>query len=61
VSLAPRGSLALNTATVAGVAGQSGSLTLSHDGEYGALVGKAVALEPATGFTFDSPLVTRPH
>ena len=36
-------------------------MTLSHDGRYGELVGKAVALEPATGFSFDSPLETRPR
>ena len=39
---------------------QSGSLVIRHNGRYGALHGKGVALEPATGFTFDtaiSPLV----
>jgi uncharacterized repeat protein (TIGR01451 family) len=59
LSIAPRGSLVLNTSAVPGVAGQSGSLTLSHDAPYGVLLGKAVAVEPATGFTFDSPLVPR--
>ena len=48
-------------ATVGGVAGQSGSATLARDGVYGAIAGKAVAVEPATGFTFDSPLVLRPR
>jgi ELWxxDGT repeat protein len=37
----------------------SGSLTLTHDGPYGGLVGKAVALEPATGFSFDTPFTVR--
>jgi hypothetical protein len=37
----------------------SGSLTVTHDGPYGGLVGKAVALEPATGFSFDTPLTVR--
>jgi len=46
---------------VAGVAGQGGTITLSHDGPYAMLAGKAVAVEPATGFTFDTPLVPRPR
>ena len=33
----------------------------SHDGGYDALVGKSVALEVATGFSFDSLLVSRPR
>ena len=60
-TLGPRASLALNTSTLPGLAGQGGSVTLSHDGGYGALAGKAVALEPATGFSFDSPLAYRPR
>jgi hypothetical protein len=39
----------------------SGSLAVAHDGPYGALVGKVVALEPATGFSFDTPLTSRPR
>jgi Calx-beta domain-containing protein len=58
-ALNPHATLVLNTATVAGVAGQGGSVTLAHDGGYGALAGKAVALEPATGFSFDSPMAPR--
>jgi hypothetical protein len=60
-TLPPRGSLALNTATVAGAAGQTGSITVAHDAPYGVLTGKAVALEPATGFSFDTPLVAKPR
>ena len=60
-TLPARGSLALNTATIAGAAGQTGSLTVAHDAPYGVLTGKAVALEPATGFSFDTPLVTKPR
>ena len=60
-TLPARGSLALNTATVAGAAGQTGSITVAHDAPYGVLTGKAVALEPATGFSFDTPLVTKPR
>jgi len=60
-SLAPRQTLVLNTATVPGVAGQSGTITISHDGRYGDLAGKTVALEPSTGFSFDSPMTARPR
>jgi uncharacterized repeat protein (TIGR01451 family) len=51
--------LVLNTATLAG--GLSGSATVAHDGPFGGLVGKTVALEPATGFSFDTPLTPRPR
>jgi hypothetical protein len=43
------------------LAGLSGSITVAHDGGYGTIAGKAVALEPATGFSFDSPLVYKPR
>jgi hypothetical protein len=52
--LAAHSTLVLDTATVPGLAGQSGTITVGHDGRYGELSGKAVALEPATGFSFDS-------
>jgi hypothetical protein len=58
-ALEPQGTLALNTSAVPGLAGTSGSITITHDGAYGALAGKAVALEPATGSSFDSPLAYR--
>ena len=60
-TLPPRATHVLNIATVAGVAGQSGTITVAHDGGYGALAGKAVALEPSTGFSFDSPMTDRPQ
>jgi hypothetical protein len=60
-SLASEGTLVLNTSSVAGVAGQSGSITVANDARYGELIGKAIALEPATGFTFDTPLSSRPR
>lgn len=60
-TLDPRATLVLNTGTVAGLAGQSGSMTVSHDGGYGALAGKTVALEPATGYSFDTTLTARPR
>jgi hypothetical protein len=59
--LGARESLVLNTSTVPGLPGVGGTLTLTHDGRYGALAGKAVALEPSTGFSFDTPLEPRPR
>lgn len=60
-TLLPRSVIALNTSTYSALAGVSGSIVISHNGRYGDLAGKAVALEPATGFTFDTPMVPRPH
>jgi hypothetical protein len=57
-SVPAHGSFVLNTSTVAG--GQGGTITISHDGRYAALSGKAVSVEPSTGFTFDTALVPRP-
>jgi hypothetical protein len=51
----------VNTAAVPGAGGQSGTVTVSHDGPYAALRGKGVAVEPATGFTFDTALEPRPR
>jgi hypothetical protein len=61
LDLGPRATLSLATNTLPGLGGQSGSVTIAHDGGYGALAGKAVSLEPATGFSFDSPLAARPR
>jgi Calx-beta domain len=61
LSLTAHATLVLNTAGVAGVGGQSGSITIASDAAYGALAGKAVAVEPATGFTFDTSLGYRPR
>jgi hypothetical protein len=58
-TLAARQLTVLNTGTVA--PGVGGTLTIAHDGRYGDLAGKTVALEPATGFSFDSPMVPRLH
>jgi plastocyanin len=60
-SIAPRAAFVLNAGTVANVAGTSGTITIAHNGRYGDLSGKAVALEPATGFTFDTQAVSRPR
>jgi hypothetical protein len=40
---------------------RSGSVRIAHSCGYGGLAGKAVSLEPATGFTFDTPLLHRPR
>jgi uncharacterized protein DUF11 len=58
-SLDPKETLVLNTATVPGANGISGAITIDHYGRYGDLTGKTVALEPATGFSFDSALEPR--
>jgi Calx-beta domain len=58
-ALAAHGTYVLNTATL--VPGAAGSISVTHDGGYGALAGKAVALEPATGFAIDTPLTSRPR
>ncbi len=59
ISLAAKQTLVLNTSLVPEVAGQSGSMSITHNGGYGALAGKAVMLEAATGFSFDTPFVLR--
>jgi len=59
-SLAAKAALVLNTGTVPGVAGQGGTITIAHDGGYGNLAVKAVAVEPSTGFSFDSPGLYKP-
>jgi uncharacterized repeat protein (TIGR01451 family) len=61
LTIVPKGSLILNTAAITPLVGQSGSVTIVHDGGYDGLVGKSVALEVATGFSFDSLLVSRPR
>jgi hypothetical protein len=58
VAVAARGLLTLQTASVVG--GQSGSARVTHDCGYGGLSGKAVSLEPSTGFTFDTAMSARP-
>jgi hypothetical protein len=57
--LMPRASLVMNLGSVPGLQGQSGSITVTHTAPYGALVGKLSALEPQTGFSFDTPMTPR--
>jgi hypothetical protein len=59
-TLGSQASIVVDTSAIPGLAGQAGSITISHDGPYGVLTGKAVAVEPATGFTFESPMEPRP-
>jgi hypothetical protein len=56
---AARGAFNLITTQVPGLVGVSGTITVVTDGRYGDLAGKAVAVEPASGFSFDSPLLPR--
>jgi len=56
-NLGPNATLVLNTGSVA--PGVAGAVTVTHNGRFGDLSGKTVALEPATGFSFDSPMLPR--
>jgi glucose/arabinose dehydrogenase len=60
-TLAPHATSALQSASILELQGESGSMTVMHNAPYGLLVGKSVALEPATGFSFDSPMTFRPR
>jgi Calx-beta domain/Carboxypeptidase regulatory-like domain len=57
LNLTANATLVLNTASVA--PGAAGTITVTHNGRYASLAGKAVAVEPATGFTFDTPMVPK--
>jgi uncharacterized repeat protein (TIGR01451 family) len=59
--LAPRGLLVLNSGTVPGLAGQAGSVTITNDAPYASLAGKAIAIDPPTGATYDTPMMPRPR
>ena len=61
VSIAAHGTAVVNTSAIAGLAGQSGAIIVTSTGGYAALSGKAVALEPGTGFTFDTMMTPRPQ
>ena len=58
-SLGPRATFVTNTSAVPGLAGAAGGILVTNDAAFGALSGKAVAVEPATGFTFDTAMVPR--
>jgi ELWxxDGT repeat protein len=57
-AIPPRGTLVFDTSQNLFVPG-SGWVT--HDAPYGGVAGKAVGLEPATGFIFETPLTSRPR
>jgi len=59
--IGPHSLFTLSLSTVPILVGKSGTVTVSHTARYGELVGKAVAVEPATGFSFDSMMVWRPR
>jgi len=56
-TLQPNALNVLSTASIPALAGQSGHLHVTHTAGYGGLSGKAVALEPSTGFTFDTAMI----
>jgi hypothetical protein len=57
--LEPKQTYSLDTSTIAGVAGQGGSITISNDGRYGVLSGKAVSIDAVAGLVFETPLEPR--
>lgn len=61
LSVPVNGVRVISTAAFPPLQGLSGSATVAHTGGYGALAGKAVALEPATGFTFDTAMTPVPY
>ena len=61
LALAARQTLVVNASSLSALVGRSGSVTVAHTAPFGVLAGKTVALEPATGFGFDTPLAARPR
>lgn len=59
VNVPVKGLEVVPTFNVPGVGGQSGSMSIDHTGRFGGLSAKAVALEPSTGFTFDTAFVPK--
>jgi hypothetical protein len=57
----PAGLQVFPTAGVTSLAGVSGSVRVAHGCGYGGLSGKAVSVEPATGFTFDTSMLPTLH
>jgi hypothetical protein len=58
-TLAGHQAYVLNTSVL--VPGASGGISVASTARYGRLAGKAVAVEPGTGFTFDTGMVPRPR
>jgi hypothetical protein len=61
ITIPPRWVYTRNTVLFPELNQASGSVTIAHDAPYGALAGKAVALDSTTGLAFDSPMVYRPR
>jgi uncharacterized repeat protein (TIGR01451 family) len=61
VQMAPRTLYIMPTGGFPELENRSGSITVASDAPFGTLVGKAVALEPSSGFSFDSTMATRPR
>lgn len=59
LALPPKALNIFNTTSFGTLVGVGGSITIAHDGPYGGLNVKTVALEPSTGFSFDTPGVYR--
>jgi hypothetical protein len=60
-TLAQNQTFVFNTSSVPALVGQSGYAQVAHTAGYGGLSGKAVSLEPTTGFTFDTGLTAMPQ
>ncbi len=56
-----KGQVVLNLGGVPALGGQAGSISVTNDAPYGALAGKAVAIDPAGGLAFDTPMRPRPR
>jgi hypothetical protein len=61
LSVPAHGLQVFSTASAPALSGLSGTVSIAHNGGWGALAGKGVALEPATGFTFDTPFALLPR
>jgi hypothetical protein len=60
-TIAGHGLYTLAAPGIPALVGQSGSITVVNDARYGDLTGKSVAVEPATGFAFDTPMTFKPR
>ncbi len=58
-SLPAKTALVMNVGVIPSLVGTSGTVTVAHTGRYGDLAGQIDALEPATGFSFDTLMVPR--
>jgi hypothetical protein len=47
-------SAVINLSTIPALQGQTGTITIAHTAGFGGMAVKSVALEPATGFSFDT-------